>query len=305
MSKVVNFTAATNETTQATMSKERLFNLTMQNRQRIGNKEYVCIAKELLFTDMSFQRVEESSKTKIRALANKWDENQMDALKVSVHPETFDFSIIDGYHRFTAGTMKGIEEFPCVLLQGLSSDPKERLVQEATLFATQGDEIDTLSPVEKHKANVLRGVKENVILQEIVDKYNIPLKKNPSHGRVTVGHLAGYTQALAVAKVHGKELLDDVFYTICEARWNLAQKGLSANVISPIANMFKFHPEHREEIKKELIEYFKPIEPDRFFASAMEKYPERKEKERLAVFLEDILCDKIGMERTYKNSKTK
>ena len=281
------------------MSKERLFNLTMQNCQKIGNKVFVFIPTELLCVDERYQRVSESSKVKIRNLTNCWDDNKMDALKVSAHPEVNEFSIIDGYHRFTAGKAKGFNGFSCELIQGLSENPEERIIQEATLFATQNDEVDMLSPVEKHKANVLRGVTENIILQEIIDKYDIPLKKNPSHGRVKIGHLAGYTCALRIAKVYGKEMLDDIFYVICESRWNLAARGLSANVIGSVANMLKFHPAYREEIKGELIKYFKPIEPDKFFASAMDKYPERKEKERLSLFLEDYLCEQIGMERTY------
>ena len=286
------------------MSKERLFNLTMQNCQKIGNKVFVFIPMELLFVDARFQRVSESSKTKIRNLTNCWDDNKMDALKVSVHPEANEFSIIDGYHRFTAGKTKGFNGFSCELIQGLSENPEERIIQEATLFATQNDEVDILSPVEKHKANVLRGVTENIVLQDIINKYNIPLKTNPSHGKVKIGHLAGYTCALRIAKVYGEEMLDDIFYIICESRWNIAARGLSANVITSVANMLKFHPSHREEIKSELIKYFKPIEPDKFLASAMDKYPERKEKERLSLFLEDHLCEQIGMERTYIHHST-
>ena len=223
----------------------------------------------------------------------------MDALKTVPHPEENKFSVVDGYHRLSAAILNGEKGLECEIVLGLSTDPKERLIQEATLFATQNDEVDVLSPVEKHKANVLRGVTENVILDELINKYNIPLKTNPSHGRVLIGHLAGYTQALGVAKRHGRQMLNDIFYVICESRWNIAHNGLSANVISPVANMFKFHPTYREEIIKALIEYFKPIEPENFFASAMDEYPERKEKERLALYLEDVLCSKIGMTRTY------
>lgn len=276
----------------------RLYKLTASNIQSVGNKKYVNMPMELMFIDERYQRETMSSKLKIRNLANKWNDAKMDSLKVSIHPEEGRFAIIDGMHRFKAAESIGKTELNCEVIE-LSSDPKVRLVQEATLFATQMDEVDNLTPVEKHKANCLRGVTENVILQEVLDLYNIPLKTNPSHGRVRVGHLAGFTSALAIAKKNGKERLNNIFNVITGARWDIANKGTSALVIQSIDAMFKLHPDHDEAIKAKLIEMFRPIEPEKFFASAMDKYPERKEKERLVLYLEDKICEELHIDHVY------
>lgn len=279
---------------ESAMTQKRLFNWTMENCQRIGSKVFVFIPTELLFVDPRFQRVEESSKAKIRTLANNWDDNKMDALKVSAHPETFNFSIIDGYHRFSAGKMKEFTGFSCELIQGLSASPEERLIQEATLFATQTDEVDCLTPMMKHKANVVRGIKENVIVQSLVDKYGINLKPVTSRGRTKIGYLAGFSQALHIAKA-SDTILDRIFNIICEAKWNLAKNGFSANVLAPLSNMLSLHNGDYDHV---FINYFRDIEPDKFFAEAKVKYPERKEKEALTLLLEDKICE-AGAERVY------
>lgn len=303
MTPVVNVNFGTNTTAENVAAKakerEKLFNLTVQNINRTGKKAHCYIPTELLYVDERYQRESESSKAKINNLARKWDDNKMDDLKVSIHPEEKRFSVVNGMHRLGAAEILGIDTLNCEVLY-LSDDPKERLKEEARIFSTQTDEVDPLTPVEKHKSNCLRKVRENIILQEILDKHNIPLKSNRSHGRVKIGHLAGFTAALRIAKrENGKESLENIFDVIVGARWNIASKGMGALVITSIDALFKLHPEYIKVIKDNLIEFCKPIEPEKFFASAMDKYPERTETERLIMYLEDKVCETCGIEKVY------
>ena len=280
-------------------SKQQLWDLTMSNIQRIGNKQFVFVPMDLIFIDERFQRVEETSKGKINQLVRNWNDNKLDALKGSLHPEELRISIIDGYHRVMAALILGLPGLIVEVLQNMPDDPKERLIAEATLFATQTDDVNTLTPVQKHKANVLRGVKENVIVSEAAAKYHITLKKNPSHGRVQAGQLAGFTMALGVAKTSGKEMLETVFGILCETRWDTARSGLSSNAIHAVYNILRLHPEHKTEIYKTLVEVLTPMEPDQLFAQAYAKYPTRKERERILLFTEDIICEKLKISRVY------
>ena len=278
---------------------KRLWDLTMSNIQRIGNKEYVFAPKEIILVDKQFQRSDECSKYKINQLVKGWNPNKLDALKGNLHPETCQISIIDGYHRVEAMKILGLPGLVIEILQGLPEDPEERLIAEATLFATQGDEIDKLTPVQKHKANVLRGIKENVALKEVTEKYHINLKKNPSHGRVTTGELAGFTMALGVAKTSGKNMLDDVLNILCAARWNLSNAGLSANAISFVYNLLRLHPENKKEVSNTLVNMIEDIEPNQLFAQAYTKYPNRKERERILMYVEDEICERLRINRVY------
>jgi len=278
---------------------KRLWDLTMSNIQKIGGKHYVFVPMELLFIDDRFQRVDENSKTKVNQLVRNWDINKMDSLKGSVHPEELRISVIDGYHRVMAAKALKLPGLEVEILNNMPENPEERLIKEATYFATQGDEVSKLTPVQKHKANVLRGVKENVIVNEMIDQYHINLKKNPSHGRVTTGELAGFTMALGVAKTSGKNMLDDVLNILCAARWNLSNAGLSANAISFVYNLLRLHPENKKEVSNTLVNMIEDIEPNQLFAQAYTKYPNRKERERILMYVEDEICERLRINRVY------
>ena len=278
---------------------KRLWDLTMSNIQKIGGKHYVFVPMELLFIDDRFQRVDENSKAKVNQLARNWDINKMDSLKGSVHNEELRISVIDGYHRVMAAKALGLPGLEVEILNNMPENPEERLIKEATYFATQGDEVSKLTPVQKHKANVLRGVTENVAVDELIKKYHISLKKNPSHGRVTTGELAGFTIALSVAKNNGKGMLDMVLNVLCESRWNISKNGLSANAIATVYNMLRLHPNSKEDVLTVLLNILTPIEPDQLFAQAYAKYPNRGEKERILMYVEDMVCSELGIARTY------
>lgn len=305
MGKVVEMKAATQTQETATevvnknkpMHQKDVYDLVLNSLRKVGNKYYASIPLTLLFADKRFQRNSRSAHVKIKRLVDRWNPNKMDALKVVPHGETCSFSVVDGFHRLTALRMMGVTTVECEVVLGLSENPDERLVQEAFLFATQGDEIDRLLPVDKHNANLVLGVKENVVVNSLCAKYHIPLKTS-LQGRTKVSHLAGFTAALSIARVNEK-LLDDVFYILCESRWNLAAKGLGALTLKTVSGILSLHPECKDDIIKSLIEYFTPIDPAQYFANAYAKYPERKEQERLVLFLEDYLVETLGITRVY------
>lgn len=301
--RVVNNNTVVETEVKNQSATDKMYDLAVANIQTVGNKSYVFLPLDVVFADDQFQRVDDSSKAKINQLVRNWDSNKMDAIKVSLHPEKKRASAIDGYHRITAAKILGLPGIEAEILKDMPVDEKERLIAEATYFAAQGDDVDTLTPVQKHKANVIRGIKENVVLEKLVTKYEVPIKKNSAGGTVAIGYLAGFSQALQILKNGGEEYLDNVLNIICSSRWNLERNGFNSNVLASVYNVLKLHPEHTSEIIKETIEFFKPIKPVKFFACAMEAYSERGTKEQLTLYLEDYLCDKIGMDRMYLKDK--
>ena len=287
----------------ATVSdREELFDLMESNIQKIGNKYYAFVPMELLYLDERYQRNDLASTNKINKLIKEWNPNKMDAIRVSIHSEEKLLVVIDGYHRTEAQECLKYK-FIIAEIIFIKGTPEERLMEEARLFATQNDELDTLTPVEKHKANVLLGIKEYVELQEIIEKFKIPFKAGKGRGVGKIGELTGYTEALAICKAYGKELLEDVMDILFSARWNLATKGLGNYALRTVKNILLLHPEAKKEIKSEIINYFTPIDPDKFFASSMEKYPERKINERMTLYLEDYICEKLNLQKVYHGGK--
>lgn len=277
---------------------DEMFSQTMASKIKVGNKYYAYVPLKRMFVDEDYQR--QTSKAKVRKLAEKWNINKMDALRVSPHPEEGKFSIIDGSHRFHAAQMNGEKFLACEIIMGLSDDPDKRKVEEAKLFSTQNDEVNRLTAQEKHKANLLLGVKENVILERVRLKYKVSLKPDSARGNAKENCLAGFHYALTIAKGHGEQLLDDIFYVLCESRWNMANGGLGRDALEMVRNVFVLHPDFRTEIKMELTEYFKNRDPEDIFAGAREKYSLRAKAERNTMYLEDYLIGEINdMYRVY------
>ena len=283
-------------------AKRKMYELVMQNLRTVGNKRFAFIPLELLFADYRFQRIHKKGSRKVRRLIERWVNAKCDPLRVSPHNEECMFSIIDGYHRFLAASALGMEGIVCEVLE-VPEDKDERLKLEATLFATQNDELDKLAPVEKHYANLIIGSEKHIILDNLLHKYGIELKINTSGGKVKAGSLAGYVYALEIAKSHGETVLDDVFNIICNSRWNIANHGLSNDAISCIKNVLTLHPDRRDDIVSEAAKMLKLITPDQLFAESFAAYPNRTESERPTLYLEDKLCDTLGMERVYLANK--
>ena len=286
-----------NVTVAQVNDNEELFNLTTQNIQQIGKKKLVYIPLKLLCIDSGYQRDEHISKGKISNLVNKWNDDKMDPLRVSIHPEEKCFAIIDGCHRYYAASALNFAGLECEVMF-LSSNPAERRVQEATLFATQNDETDKLTPLEKHKANCMRGIKENVYLQKMVDKYNIALKPERGRGRAKINHLAGFSAALQASKI-SEQHIDNIFNIIVSARWNLATNGFHSYIIRTISRVLRLHPAYTNEIVQTLIDYCIKIEPDSFLAEATVAYPERKIEEACVLTMEDKVCKALNIPRVY------
>lgn len=267
------------------------YNLVMKNVQHVGDKSFSTVPLELLYIDESYQRNETVSPAKINRLVANWNQDKMDALKVVPHTESLRFSIVNGYHRYAAMKIKGIESAICELLTDVGKlEPEMRQKQEATLFATQEDEVEKLYPVQKHKANLVRGVKENVELQELIDKYQFTLKTTGTGGHSRRGQLSGFAEALKICKRSGKAHLDLIFKILCDARWNLSVDGLSITALRMVDGVLRLHPEdsERERIIRKATNALEKLEPDQFYAGAREMYPGRKVTERNTMYLEQL-----------------
>lgn len=287
---------------QSENKNKEMFEQVLASAIKVGNKYFAPVPLRLLFIDDSYQR--KTKKTKVAALVKKWDINKMDALRVSPRPENNTFAIIDGSHRYSAAMVKQENILVCELLMDLSSDPKERVKQEAKLYATQSDEVNKLTPIEKHNANVLLGVEENMIVDSILKKYGLLLKQNSMGGKIKQGRFAGFSALLEEAK-KGEEHVDRIINVICNIHWDIAHAGTSSLVVRCFGKILSLHKGREDDIKETLISILLPMEPEQLFGKAVARYPMRKERERVLLFLEDEVCRLLKMERVYNGENKK
>ena len=238
----------------------------------------------MLEIDEDYQRVYCINIEKVYSLVRKWNFNKCEPVLVSPHPETATFAVIDGSHRMLAAGIRKEKYLLAVLTEGLSEDPAVRKIEEAELFSEQGEDVDHLSPSHKHRAYVTRGIKKYCVLDNCIKERrlllnihelkNLSKEKQDSLKAADYRVLSGYSAALQAASlVNGEEILNNVFNIIEDAGWHTATNGYGANVIWP--------------------------EPDTFFAKAHAKYPGRKEKERLTMYLEEEVAKRLGIQPLY------
>lgn len=282
-----------------------VYNAIMANAKEVGTKKYATIPLSVLFVDDRFQRIDTASEAKIHKLAAKWDAKKCDAIKVSAHKEDCVFSVIDGYHRMMAAQIRGMDTIECEIINGLPTDPDERLKAEAKIFATQEEEIDHLKAIDMHKANIVSGVRENIELQELVDMFHIKLRKGNCSGNPSQQTLSGFTDALKIIKTSGKDMLYDVFWVIYRIRWDLDKCGLTGYSISTIYDVLRLHKDQKDKVIKVMVDRLAGTTPAHLEAHAKVKYPLRGRKQGMTLYLEDIVCDWLHIQREYKaNDKT-
>lgn len=288
-------------------AKKQKYDLVMNTRQYVGGKQFCYVPMELLEVDDSYQRGDMINKAKISKLAREFDINLYDPIQIAPHPETNTFAIINGVHRYLACRILGTTGMEASIVTGLSANPEERRVQEAEIFVTQADLIDNLTMVQKHKANLLRGIPKNIILEEctrgrklILDAKwfkNLPKTEQDKYKDCKV--LSGYSAALEVAGlVDGKKTLTNLLDIIATTDWHNATNGYSSLIIRVLSSVLSIH-NNDEKVVKVLIDCLKQIDPNGLNAKAFNKYPLRKERERMVLFIEDTLCEEFGIERVY------
>lgn len=280
--------------------KSVVYKTTESNLVKVGEKYYGLVHYSILDSNPAIQRTELSSERKVNTLAKNFNKYKMDALRVVAHPEEGKFSIVDGDHRFRAGRMIGMEMFPCEVIY-FNGSKEDRLKFEATLFATQLDEVEPLSSIQKHKANLIRGIEANQIIEEMIIKYKIDRKPSAQRGLCKANVLSGFDKAIRIAERCGRDVTNAVFFIINGCRWNLEPNGYSGQILCTLANVISLHPEYEREIVRECVKLLKDKTPNQFISEATVAYPTRKGVVKTTLHLEDMLCKKInGMNPEYK-----
>lgn len=284
--------------TEIQENQKILYQTVMSNIQQIGNKKYAIVPISLLEADEAYQR--EPSKKKIKQLVENFDHKKMDALKVVVHPEEYMFSIINGRHRKLALAEIGEVQAVCEIITEIPKNFKTRQLFEAHLFSSQDDEVERMKPVQKHKAGVLLGKKEYLILDEMIRKYNIGLQTGS--GRVKEGYIGDYSTVLKIAKSGGGDCLDYIFDIIKQSGWNLEKDGYNRHILNALNTIWAHYPRNRKRIKRTLVDYLITINPSQFCADYKSAYPNRKNV-AAALLLQDIVVSKLNLEKIYDGNR--
>lgn len=231
----------------------------------------------------------------LNRLKNKWDERKLTPIILVPHPEEYRFAIVDGQGRCLVAPEKGMDRLNAIILMDAPEDLNERLKFEAEYFIGQDSEVENVKPLEKHLSRVIIGDGAAVSLDKLLGKYKIKFVSTKGNREESV--LGSYTDTYSIIKVHGEKCLDFIFSIIENAGWNKETNGYAVFVMRALREAWVSHPKERKEIHNFLSKKLRQIDPALFSANARSKYPQRDHRASCILYIEDMVCDGLGIEK--------
>lgn len=231
----------------------------------------------------------------LNRLKNKWDERKLTPIILVPHPEEYRFAVVDGQGRCLVAPEKGMDRLNAIILMDAPEDLDERLKFEAEYFIGQDSEVENVKPLEKHLSRVIIGDSAAVSLDKLLNKYGIKFVATKGNREESV--LGSYTDTYSIVKVHGKKCLDFIFSIIDNAGWNKETNGYATFVMRALREVWIAHPNDRKEIHRYLSKELRQIDPALFSAEAKSKYPKRDHRVSCVLYVEDLVCDGLGIEK--------
>ena len=231
----------------------------------------------------------------LNRLKNKWDERKLTPIILVPHPEEYRFAVVDGQGRCLVAPEKGMDRLNAIILMDVSEDLDERLKFEAEYFIGQDSEVENVKPLEKHLSRVIIGDSAAVSLDKLLNKYGIKFVATKGNREESV--LGSYTDTYSIVKVHGEKCLDFIFSIIDNAGWNKETNGYATFVMRALREVWIAHPNDRKEIHRFLSKELRQIDPALFSAEAKSKYPKRDHRVSCVLYVEDLVCDGLGIEK--------
>lgn len=231
----------------------------------------------------------------LNRLKNKWDERKLTPIILVPHPEEYRFAVVDGQGRCLVAPEKGMDRLNAIILMDAPEDLNERLKFEAEYFIGQDSEVENVKPLEKHLSRVIIGDSAAVSLDKLLNKYGIKFVATKGNREESV--LGSYTDTYSIVKVHGEKCLDFIFSIIENAGWNKETNGYATFVMRALREVWIAHPNDRKEIHRFLSKELRQIDPALFSAEAKAKYPKRDHRVSCVLYVEDMVCDGLGIEK--------
>lgn len=231
----------------------------------------------------------------LNRLKNKWDERKLTPIILVPHPEEYRFAVVDGQGRCLVAPEKGMDRLNAIILMDAPEDLDERLKFEAEYFIGQDSEVENVKPLEKHLSRVIIGDSAAVSLDKLLNKYGIKFVATKGNREESV--LGSYTDTYSIVKVHGEKCLDFIFSIIDNAGWNKETNGYATFVMRSLRETWVAHPNDRKEIHRFLSKELRQIDPALFSAEAKAKYPKRDHRVSCVLYVEDMVCDGLGIEK--------
>lgn len=262
-----------------------------KNQRTITGSAVVPLS--LCFTDSRYQG--DRKHKHLNKLRNKWDVRKLTPIVLVPHSEEYRLAVVDGQARCIVAPEKGMDRLNAIILMDAPEDPEERLKFEAEYFIGQDSEVENVKPLEKHLSRVIIGDTAAVSLDKLLKQYGIKFVATKGNREESV--LGSYTDTYSIARIHGEKCLDFIFSIIENAGWNKETNGYATFVMRALKEMWVAHPNERKTIHKFLSKGLRSIDPALFSAKSRSKYSKRDHRMACTLYMEDFVCDGLGIEK--------
>lgn len=267
------------------------------------NVVIINVPVELLDIDESYQIPERTARS-LDYLVKNWDENKLLPLTGVPHWEVGKIFLFDGYGRWIASQFikEPRKDLPVMVVLNAPTDPTERRIFEAKMYAFQNIGIARMTALQKRGAMLLMHDPATMTLEEMREKYEFEYVANKGNRSASI--IGSYTEALDICKA-GYDLADFVFRICKKAGFDRKPNGYSTYVMRALRDMYKLYPDNHADVEKVLVRYMRKVEPVFLKAEAVVKYPLLDYKIACSLFVEDIVVRELNEphKRTVENGR--
>lgn len=262
------------------------------------NAVIVRIPVELLEIDESYQIPERTARS-LEYLTKNWDDNKLLPLSGVPHWEEGKVYLFDGFGRWIGSQLikNPKDDLQVMVILNAPTDPKERRLYEAKMYAFQNVGTARMTAVQKHGAMLLMHDKATIILEAMKKKYDFEYVANKGNRSASV--LGSYTEALAMCR-QGEDLAEFIFRICKKAGFDRKSNGYSTYVMRALRDLYKLYPENRTDVEKTMVKYMRKIEPVFLKSEAVVQYLLVDYKIACSLFLEDIVVRELNAKHKRK-----
>ena len=264
-------------------TRQKLAENTVRNSYPIGKKKIANVPVEL----MNIPPYQRDKELHVYSLAENWDDDWCNVLKVNYDENNKWFNIIDGQHRATAARMNGVEYLVCEIAMNLT------ISEQAKEFVIGNTMSRRLSPFDTFKANQFIVGKDETEesridkeIKSLCDKYDIKVKKTNAKSA-----LKSVTVARAIVKRDGIEGLEWVFNVIIDSTWNNFSNGFNGDLMASLGKLYSYSGINKTILKNKLCEFLKKSSYTELLAMGNNMYPNLTRTGRLDAILADVVTD--------------
>lgn len=224
--------------------EDNIMNITSFGPQR---PDILSIKLEDIRIDVRYQR--EPTTSRAKDIAKSFDERVAGRLTVNMRDDGT-LWLLDGQHRFLAMKIKGIKEWGCDVLYGLTIE------EEAKLFAQKNNLTRTATILERHHAKVIYKDPTAIAINDILHSIGLHVPKKS--GVNTDGAVAAVGRLYELySSIESGGLLK--ILTLLKITWGTRPKTYSESMISAVEMIMRRHPDQFREDR--FIKQLSKLEP--------------------------------------------